>query len=76
MDQMFIDLGTTPDLELGDTLELWGNGPILLNDVAVSAGTIHVDTVTNIGRSIPFYYENVDALGDLANLYEIRRFES
>ncbi|MDR2538808.1 MAG: alanine racemase [Bifidobacteriaceae bacterium] len=71
MDQMFIDLGKTPDLKLGDVLELWGKEPILISDVAIQAGTIHCDVVTNLGKSIPIYYENVDALGDLAKIYEI-----
>jgi alanine racemase len=74
MDQMFIDLGDQPDLELGDSLELWGKGPILIGDVAISAGTIHCDTATHIGKSIPTYYENVDVLGELANIYEFNRW--
>jgi alanine racemase len=77
MDQCFVDLGnqTPPELVPGDRLEFWGQGPLLINDVAQAAGTTHVDLACGFGANLPRFYRNVDALGDLAEFYEFQRLD-
>ncbi len=61
MDSMMIDLGTAPEVQIGDEVVLIGGSnqtQIKAEDLALAAATIPYEIVTRLGAGVPRYYQN------------------
>jgi alanine racemase len=48
MDQIFINLGSSADLDAGDEIEIFGDEPCLIGDIATSASLLHANILSNL----------------------------
>lgn len=58
MDMITVDVSDLPDVAIGDNVELWGEH-ISIDEVALSAGTIAYEILTQVTKRVPrIYSEN------------------
>lgn len=63
MDQMMIDVGRIPDVQVGDEVVLvgkQGDERITIEEIAQKAGTISHDIVCQVGKGLPRKYKKLD----------------
>lgn len=66
MDALFIDVTDTPSVKEGDTVTLFGNGPVTADTVAGLTGTISYEVLCGVSRRVPrLYFANGKYLGTI-----------
>jgi alanine racemase len=53
MDQIFVEIGNNSSLSAGDTIEIFGDEPCLIGDLAKNANMLHANILSNLKSNAP-----------------------